>query len=258
MVDSLVKQYFPQFTYYPAPGVSTNIGNFRTMNETLCMILERLRKDYFIESYFRGNTLFASPFAYYNTFTPSTNPVFKLASQDANIIDNGDKLVFTRGDDVRISLKCFSFEKQKVTGITNLGVQKTQKKRLEATVGNPDGEIRTAYFWNVPDVATLIKMGEARLPRYQYEGFRGTFPTFGDWNAETGGALVNHGDIIQIVDRYLPERNGQYFVKGVTRTFGMSGYKQEVEIDLRVDAYFTNPDGSNSNILQIYKENGCY
>ncbi len=258
MVQSLITTYAPQLSYKAAPGVSTNIGNFRTMNETFCQILERLRKDYFIESFFRGDKLFASPFAYYSAFTPAATPVFKLTSQDANIIDNGDKLVFTRSDDVRISLKCFSFEKQKITGITNLGVQKTQKKRLEAVVGEPDGEIRTAYFWNVGTVENLIKMGKARLPRYQYEGFRGSFPTFGDWNPETGGALVNHGDIVQIIDRYLPERNGLYFVKSVERIFNMSGYKQEVELDLRADTTFTNPDGTTSNILDDYYANGCY
>jgi hypothetical protein len=40
-------------------------------------------------------------------------------------------------------------------------------------------------------------------------------------------------------DDVLPERNGTYKIKAVTYEFGMGGYRQNVELDVRVDGLYT-------------------
>ena len=46
---------------------------------------------------------------------------------------------------------------------------------------------------------------------------------------------MNHGDQVTLVDSVLPERNGTYLVRSVTTNFGLRGYRQRVELDIRLD-----------------------
>lgn len=229
-VEKIVKELIggTGFNFVDAPeGIQTNVGDFRTQNETVAQVLERLRKDYRIESWFRGNDLHCSGIVYYPSETNPTYPIFVFQN---NIID--DDLVYTRQDDIRLGIKAYSINKVELSSTNLSGHKKTSHKRLETTVGSTEGEIRTLYFWDVPDVETLKKMATDRLSRFYFEGFRGSFTTFGE-------PYVKHGDIVTLRDNVMPERNGEYFVRSVTRTTGTQGYRQKIELDIRVDGNLT-------------------
>ena len=66
------------------------------------------------------------------------------------------------------------------------------------------------------------------LNRVSYEGWRGSFTTF-------GLPMVKHGYSVSIIDNILPERNGTYMVKQVNTSFGVDGFRQEIYLDLRID-----------------------
>ena len=66
------------------------------------------------------------------------------------------------------------------------------------------------------------------MPRLKYEGFRGSFTTF-------GLPKVKHGDIVELIDKNLTERTGSYLVKEVKESNTNSGQRQTITLDIRVD-----------------------
>lgn len=218
-------------------GISTNIGDFRTQNETACQVLERLQKDYKIESFFKNNfvngvntpTLFAGLLTYYPGDSKTQNFVFQK-----NIVQERTELNYTRLDDIKIGIKAYSINKSEIESRTKDGRIKTKSKRLEVQVGTAkenDGQIRTLYFWNVTSLADLKKKATDSLNRFYYEGYRGKIGTF-------ALPFVRHGDVANIQNRIIPERTGSYFIKKVTYSGGIDGNWQDFEIDLRIDGVF--------------------
>jgi hypothetical protein len=116
-----------------------------------------------------------------------------------------------------------------------MGATQLFTSRLQATVGVPqsanpnDYEYYNFYFKDVADAGTLQTQGQTYLNRYQYDGYRGKFTTF-------GLPFVEHGNIITITDTLMPERNGNYMVKGVHYTYSVdSGMRQNIELHFRTD-----------------------
>lgn len=210
--------------------IETNIGDeFRTQDDTIASVLERLKKDAHINSYFRNvarsdgsyrSELRCSGLVYY----PSDRVVSNFLFQK-NIIS--DSLEYKKLEDIKLGAKCYSINKLELTTTNKDGSKKTKAKRLETFVGEQDGEIRTLYFWNIKTEAELKQLGERELRKFYYEGFTGKFTTFGQ-------PFVKHGDEVVLQDNILPERNGSYLVKGVRRTFGQGGYRQEIELHLKL------------------------
>lgn len=246
----LANQQFPKsnLLFKNSLGIFTNVGNFRTQNETIAQVLNRLQKDYKIESFFRGNELFCGLITYYPNYGVEHNFVFQK-----NIIS--DQLQYTRKDDIKIGLKAYSINKTELQTTTKSGKKRTSKKRLEVFVGTPaanDGQIRTMYFWDVQTAAELTKMATQSLGKLNYEGFRGKFTTF-------GLPLVVQGDRVNLIDNILPERTGKYFVKSVDYSGGFSlGLRQEIEVELRIDNAIINNDGTKSPSIESDINNGSF
>lgn len=201
--------------------ITTSVGDFRTQNETVAQVLNRIQNEYKIESFFRGDILTCSGLVYY---PGDRNDVIFQFQQ--NIID--DDLEYRRVDDVRIGIKAYSIDEFELNTTTSDGKNKTKKKRLEVSVGPTDGEVRTLYFWNVKSESDLKAQAQARLNRIYFEGFVGKFTTF-------GLPFVKQGDAAILRDSVLPERNGKYLIKKVEYNFGLGGYRQTVYLDLRID-----------------------
>ena len=216
----------------------TNIGDFRLESyETVAQVIERVRKDYHLEAYFRGNELRTGSKVYIDA--ESVESTFKFQQ---NIIS--DDLEYTRKDDVVLSAICYSVNKFELSGTTKRGRKKTTSKRLEIIVytdrkgtfkyvektsnksfpENVQGERRTFYFNNVKSVTDLFNKGVDQLKKYYYTGFKGKFTTFAI-------PFIKLGDNVNLLDDKLPERNGRYKVKGVEYTGGIDGHRQIIELD---------------------------
>jgi hypothetical protein len=224
-VEDIVKELIQGtgFTFVDAPqGIKTNVGDFRTQNETVAQVLLRLKKDYRIHSFFKGDKLYCSGIVYYPDLAPTPYPAFVF---EKNIIS--DDLVYTRTDDIRLGAKAYSVNKAELTSFNINGKKKTTHKRLEVSVGAIDGEMRTLYFWNVKSAADLKIMAEDRLRRFYYQGYKGKYTTFGE-------PVVTSCNQVIVASTVLPERNGLYYVKAVTHTIGINGYRQEIELDIKV------------------------
>lgn len=234
-------------------GVSINMGDFRTQNETVCEVLARIKKDYHFESYFRGNELRCGYPIYVEqdaiddgqkTFVFNRHiTVGRKGNIQGGIIS--DELEYRRKDDINLSAIAYSVNKKDLETTTKDGHRKTKCERLEVLVNvrngqyvssvkpagqradfapNTAGERRTLYFWNITDANQLIDLATQELKKYYYTGFRGKFTTF-------GMPFVRQGDNVDIYDLIMPERNGRYKVKSVQYTVGVNGFRQVIELD---------------------------
>lgn len=202
--------------------ISTNVGDFVTHDDTIGSVLEKLKRNAQIFSWFRNNELRCAGFVYY----PTDRREIKFSFQK-NIIS--DTLDYQRVDDVLIGAKVVSINQKELTATNESGRKKSKRERIEIFVGSRDGEIRTFHFFNEPE-SKLKKLGEERLRRFHYTGYRGTFTTF-------GLPSVRHGDESKIKDTKQPERDGGYLIKSVKKTFGIEGFRQEIMIDLKLDQF---------------------
>lgn len=224
---------------------STKLGEFRIMNETVAQVIERVRKDYHMEAYFRGNELRCGAKVYLDSdnVDASGKDIVKTFVFQNNIIS--DDLMYKRKDDIILSAICYSVNKNEIQETTKTGKTKTKQERLEILVywdkqtqefkyqkkekgkeypQNVEGERRTLYFWNIKSVDDLFKNGVDELKKFYYTGFKGKFTTFGI-------PFVRSGDNIIIKDAILPERDGKYKVKSVNYSGGTGGHRQEIVLD---------------------------
>ena len=203
--------------------VVTDIGDFRTQNETLSQVLDRLKKDYRIYSYFRGSELRVSGIVYYPL--DRVESVFEFQQ---NIIS--DSLDYKRTDDLQIGAKAYSVQKEELTSVNSKGGTVTKSKRLSTFVGQEGGEIRTIYVYGAENIAELKEKAEKELSKFYYDGFRGEFTTF-------GLPSVKHGDGAIMRDKVLPERNGTYLIRSVKKNFGVDGFRQSINLHIKIDSF---------------------
>jgi len=208
-------------------------------NETLATFLAKLKKDAFIFTYFRGNTLRVGRSVYVDA--EAKTKTFEFQN---NIISSD--LSFKRKDDIVMSAVA-SNHIQEQTGTTKDGKAKVKNSRIEVLVTlqndkviskvvnqgdkpdpNTDGERRTFTFLEAKSEADLIRLATEALKKYYYSGLKGKFTTFGT-------PYVQFGDQCQIINKLLPEQNGTYKIKGVEYSGGVEGMRQVIELDYKIN-----------------------
>lgn len=246
--EMISKSDFPDATQIvvKTDNYKHNIGKFITQNVTVAQVLDELRKSYHLESFIRktyndDNTLKSTELRcgiirYY----PEDRESHQFHFQKTIISDN---LEYTRSDDIRIGIKAFSINKVELASVNSSGKNKLKKTRLETTVGDLDGELRTLFFTEISSIDELKRQALVKLPFLKYEGFRGSFTTF-------GLPKVKHGDEVQLIDAKLPERNGTYLVKEVKEVNSGSGQRQIITLDIRID-------GLTADELKEFQSNGA-
>jgi hypothetical protein len=191
---------------YFIKSVDGVVGKMRLVNTTPAQVLNQLNSTYGFKAWFRGGVLYTG-LAYWPELQQSPPPVFTFQK---DIIDHD--LTFQDAESVRL----------KVTAIS----MNEDNTKTEIEVGDPEGEQRTLTYYNVTK-KDLTEFANRDLQKFRYTGFRGTFTTFGT-------PVVRHGDIVELVDPVISDRNGRYIVKSVETTLGQSGYRQKLELDAKV------------------------
>jgi len=218
--------------------VSTNVGDLVIQNESIAQLLARLQKDFRLESYFKGNELRIGFSIYKLEEAKTHNFIFQQ-----NIIS--DSLEFMREDDVKLSAIVTS-NIEKSEGTNKKGQAKTKLVKKEILIyvkdkqfvyqskpengdfpENIEGERRSINLINFTDEQKMFEAGKEELQKYYYTGFRGSFTTF-------AVPCVRVGDIVNLKDPILPDRDGKYIVKSVKYTGGVNGHRQEIELHYKV------------------------
>lgn len=247
-------------------SIKCNIGDFRTQNETVAQVLERLKKDGGIYCYFRNGELRASGVVYYPQDRRGDDPSnglpanifsFRTQLQPGTGLIISDTLEYTRKEDLSLAVKAHAqYFSNGDNGTNSDGTPKTKRKRVEVLVTVTDPakgtvsvipkELASSFHGdlitlpvliknNIPDSQIqnyVVQKAEEYLRKFYYTGFRGDFETFGQ-------PQLRHGDAVITNDNVLPERNGTYLIKQVHTTFGINGIKQKVTVHLRIDTGFT-------------------
>ncbi len=186
--------------------LDVNIGSFRASNASVAKVLETLKSDYGFYSYFVDGVL--------NVGLASDASDTKTVGFEfeENIIDD-TSLEYQRKEDIRLKVKAIS-------------INSSDNKRITVDVGDDDGVQKTVYTQNTTE-ADLLKFANLKLDALKYEGYKGKFETFGE-------PFVRHGDNAKLTSKKYPEKNGTYSIISVNRSFGMDGYRQIIELGIRV------------------------
>lgn len=218
-------------------NITYNIRSLTTNGESIAQFLESNKAQGFhFDSRFRGNELRVGFPTYYDSETVAHTFTFQ-----GDIIS--DDLDYSRRDDVDLSAVVQNYIIEKSEQTCKDGTPKTKKKRIEVLVGyrngvkysaiktkdkplppNVGGERRQFFYEAAKDENDLINFGFNQLRKYYYNGFKGSFTTFGI-------PYVKYGDTVTLVDKILPERNGKYRVKKVEYSGGNEGVRQKVTLD---------------------------
>lgn len=212
-LKQLLDNILPADIDYTKDTADVQLGQFRATQVSVAKILDVLKSKYGLYSYFVNHELHCG--LAYNAATTTTYKYEFEKVQPNGIIDDSN-LEYQLSKDISVKVVA------KLMGANNTFE--------EVTVGDTDGAQRSLhFFWDgttlpKPDIK---KLAEIELSSSKYDGFRGSFTTFGYYP-------IKPGDIAELVSTKLPERNGKYLVKSVKGNFGMNGYKHDIEIGNKV------------------------
>ena len=212
----------------------------QTENESVAVFLDRLRKDYFLDSYFRNNELRIGSVIYVEKEAKNFNFHFQ-----ENIITSD--LEYKDKDDVVLSAVASNHIQKESGETTKDGKPKRQNSRIEVLVTiknnkvvsklikkgdkadpNVEGERRTFVFLEAKNEADLVRLAAEKLIKFYYTGFKGKFTTFGEPH-------VQFGDNAVIQNKILPDQNGIYKIKSVEYRGGVEGYRQNITLDFKIN-----------------------
>ena len=190
------------------------LGKFRIQRgATGADVFEELRKTYKIYSFFREGTLFVG---FANTHPEGGSDYRRNVDFYFNDTIISDDLTYRTKDNFFL----------KVLGTSIIPGKKGKEGRLKSAFGATGGQEIKLQFYGLSQSA-LDKVVENEYKTFHVSGFKGDFETFGK-------PYVRQGDAAVLNDHLIPERSGTYEVKKVTRRYGQQGYRQRVELGLRL------------------------
>jgi len=188
-----------------APGYESDVmdialGQVRFEKTTVAKVLQKLKDDYSLYSYFQRGKLVVG-----KVYSDGGSEV--EYGFESNIIS--DSLEYRHADELKLKVTATSVD--------------TKGNKLEVTVGDDDGEESRLSYYNIKDEATLKQLAEGDLARLKVDGYAGDFTGF-------GVPVTRHGDIVKLVSNEYPERAGRYYVDAVGVSFGTSGFRRKVTL----------------------------
>lgn len=166
------------------------------------------------------------------TYQRKEDILLAAVSEGAVIVDsktNFDK----KGKPKKIKKKLVVYSTYNSSGVLkswsidkDLPVNINDKGNLHAVPVQTSGEKRTFFFPQAETIPELIELSEEQLKKFHYDGFSGSFTTF-------GSPYVDFNTIIELKNNMQPEQDGFYRVKSVKYSSGVDGYRQEIELFYR-------------------------
>lgn len=187
---------------------NANLGKFIIENTTTSKVLETIRQNYGLVSFFRGNTLFVG-FPYKNK--PITRGASYVYDFQNNIVPS-HSLKYRKTNTIKMKIKA----------ISNL----SNGKKLTVEVGQDGGSIVTRNFPHLSK-SELEKLAKEELKKYKYEGFTGELTAWGQ-------PFVSHGDSVVLIDSEFPGRRGKYLIDATTVSFDASRFRRKVSIGQKI------------------------
>ena len=178
-----------------------NLGAVRFSNVAPIAVLDQIKKDTGLYSYFDGKILRCG--VIYSD--QSDAPVVNIHLEKNAVSESLNKKAET--DDVEI----------KAISILKNG------RKISVTVGRKGGTNVQRTYIGITVQAELEKQAKADLKKYQAQGFDGSITMFGI-------PIVHHGMKAHIKSEIFKNMEGTFYIEKVVKKFGSGGYRQEVTL----------------------------
>jgi len=186
------------------------LGSVRLKETTVAAVLDKLKQDWNFSSYMQPATnpavLVCGKIYSDNTGMPSVN--FHL---ERNIAENN--LSYRSKEEVILKINATSIL---VNG-----------KRLKFDFGEKGGDVMNLKYHNITTKAELEKKVKADYDKAWRDKMEGSITAFGT-------PRVHHGWKVDLTSDIYEDRNGTFYVDGVTRKFSRDGYRQKINIGGKV------------------------
>ena len=170
-------------------------------NLTRFAALQQIKERYGLTLYFLKNTLYAGlDFIKYQG-----NVKYSLGYNTPK----ADELKYQIADDVKLKIKATQINKDNT--------------RFETETGDATGEQRTLFFYTAKTKEDLVKLAEAEIKKYKFDGYVGKITTLLE-------PFAMPGMTAEIISEKYEERAGKYEIRAVVTSFSTSGAKRSVEI----------------------------
>ncbi|TSE05672.1 hypothetical protein [Aquimarina algiphila] len=201
----LLNYIAPEYTHEVIDDV--NLQKFTINNKSGFQVLELLRKNYGLHSYFKDKVLHVG---FPISLIPTQNHRFVL---NKNVRAKSNNLKFVKKEDVKLLLKAISIN--------------TDGGRIFSEFGDKGGAQRTLHFSN-KTLEELKNLAEKNYKSLSFDGYQGNIPGWGI-------PRTKPGDAIEITAPKYSERDGRYLIEGVTIKFnGSDGFLRENKLSLKL------------------------
>lgn len=200
--------YLPDMIRHIAPGYDCDvaeyhIGSVRYAKMTVGAVLQKLKDDYKLYSYFQNGKLI----------------VGKIYSDQQNTIDIDldrvieNNLEYKTKDDKQIQIEATS--------------TLVKGDKIKVTVGDAGGEVRQLTYFNIKDKEQVKQLAQKDYDKYMAPGFEGNIETL-------GMPVIHHGDKLNIKSGLYPDRNGLYYADSVTVVWEKAKYHRTIDVGQKV------------------------
>lgn len=178
------------------------VGNWRITKANVSEELQELKEKMMLSSYFR--MIDDKSILYIGLAYPLDNRKKLKFKHSKNII--AENFEYRNAEDIRVKVEAQSFN--------------AKNKKITFEYGDKDGELIKIRIDGLTE-SELKKYAMQAIERYKQSGFKGSFETF-------GVPEVSKCDMVEI--NASDGNSGTYLVKKNEIKFGMSGYRQNIEL----------------------------
>lgn len=204
-LKTLLQHIAPEYSHRVIDNV--DLGKFTIDNKSAFQVLEELRKNYGLHSYFIEDVLHV---AFPISLTPTTTHQYVI---NRNVRAQSNSLEFVKKEDVKLLLKAISIG--------------DDGKRIFSEFGDKGGVQRTLHF-SGKTKNELKRLAEKNFKSLSFDGYQGMLPCWGEPKTKAG-------DAVAVKDPKYNERNGRYLIEGVTIKFnGSEGFMRENQLGLKL------------------------
>lgn len=198
----------------------TNIGDFQVgATNTLIDVLAELQDQYKIYSYFRGSTLIVGADA-----DPREKQTIRADFQ-RNVPEGESSFNFKEADADRIVVKVTSINREGAINEIYAYYEGSPAKIVYSEIEPATGAVNEFNITGQSDFDNeyLKELAKIRLEALSFTGVDGSITTYPPLDKP----CATHGDICEVIDRDIPEKQGDYAIVEVTKRFGVGiGYRQ--------------------------------
>jgi len=197
-LEKMLKDICPGYKIDALEGVQ--LGSVRFAKTTVAQVLDKLKSDFNLSTWFNGNVLTCGK--YYATGNRTV--IYNL---EKNVVDNS--LVYKNKEDIVL----------KITGTSLL----PNGEKLEAEIGDDGGDTMQLSYYNVKPKSELEKKIKHDYDNAHRDAYDGSLTGYGEPLPQVGGKAL-------LKSTLYPDRQGTYYVDAVNTTFNDGGFRNDVEL----------------------------